>query len=278
MSPRPLVALAFALLAVSTRDDVRAAGNDGATCISAFEDAQRARTTQRLLAAREALVVCSRATCPKVVANQCQKWRDAVEAAVPTIKLSIVDAAGQPASGAKVAIDDRPTVVPDDGVITLDPGPHGVRATLARSKPAEARFELKPGEKGRPVALRLEADGSPASAATTSATASSTAPTGDRSIPTASYVLGGVGIVAIGVFAYLGLSARRDERTLSSTCAPACSPDDVSSLRTKYVEADVALGVGVLSLGIATWLALSSSDAPVSVGVGPTGAVVRGRF
>lgn len=277
MRVRALFAVAF--FAMTIGSDARAAGNDGATCISAFEDAQRARTSQRLLAAREALVVCSRATCPKVVANQCQKWRDAVEAAVPTIKLTVLDARGNAATSAKIAIDDRPMIVPDDGVITLDPGPHGVRATLARSKPAEARFELKPGEKGRAVTLRLEPDGSPDPAASAGAATSATPPppASEDGVPTAAYVLGGVGVVSLGVFAYLGLTARHDERTLASTCSPACAPDDVSSLRTKYIAADVALGVSALSLGIATWLVLSS-DAPVSVGVGPTGAIVRGRF
>ena len=255
-----------------------AAGNDGATCVAAFEDAQRLRSNQRLLAAREALVACARASCPKVIADRCQKWKDAVEATIPTIKLVVVDEGGRPATGSRVWIDERAVVVPDDGVITLDPGPHGARAERPRAKPAESRFELKAGDKERVVTLRLERDGSVDPAASASA-AGSERPPAAEGIPPASYALGGVSFVALGVFAYLGLSARHDERTLAATCAPACKPDDVSALRSKYIGADVALGVGVVSLGIAAWLAFSASpDAAVSVGVGPTGAIVRGTF
>ena len=254
-------------------DGASAAGNEGATCIAAFEDAQRLRTSQRLLAAREALSVCSRATCPKVVAERCQKWKDAVEAAVPTAKLSIVDAAGKPLAGARVTIDDGQVVVPDDGVVTLDPGPHGARAEKAGFRVGEARFELKPGDKDRPVTLRLASV-----APIASASASAAPPPEPRAIPTAAYVVGGVGVVAVGAFVVLGLSGKHDENHLASTCSPACSPDDVSSVRTKYVVADVALGVGVAALGVATWLILSNKDETVGLSVGPRGLSLRTKF
>ena len=268
-------ALLLALPALFVDTAARAA-DEGAVCVSAFEDAQRFRSNQRLLAAREALSVCARPVCPKVVADRCQKWEKAVEAALPSVALSIVDESGRPVAGGRVTIDDRVTMVPDDGVVTLDPGPHGARAEKPRKKPGEARFELKPGEKRRAVTLRLEPDGSVDPVASASATPRP--PPTSKGINAAPYLLGGIGVVGIGVFAYLGLKGRSDEDRLSSTCSPRCSPEDVSSVRTTYIGADIALGLGVVSLGIATWLALSTKDDTVGVGVGPSSAVFRGRF
>jgi hypothetical protein len=219
--------------------------------------------------------VCARATCPKVVSERCQKWKDAVEAAVPTIKLTLVDGKGGPIGGARVLVDDAAVVVPDDGVVTLDPGPHGVRAEKSGFRPGEARFELKPGDKDRPVTLRLELAAAPSASASASASVAVAPPS---SIPTAAYVVGGIGVVAVGAFVVLGLSGKHTENNLASTCAPSCSPDDVSSVRTRYIAADVALGVGVAALGVATWLALTTKDDSVGLSVSPRGAVLRARF
>jgi hypothetical protein len=52
----------------------------------------------------------------------------------------------------------------------------------------------------------------------------------------------------------------------------------VSSVRTKYIVADVALGVGVAALGVATWLVLSNKDETVAFSVGPRGLSLRTKF
>ena len=76
-------------------------------------------------------------------------------------------------------------------------------------------------------------------------------------VPTASYVLGGLSLAALGSFTYFGLSGRGMERALSDECSPRCSDARVDSVRTQYVIADVSLGIAVVSLGIATVLALT---------------------
>jgi hypothetical protein len=59
--------------------------------------------------------------------------------------------------------------------------------------------------------------------------------------------------VTLGV---LGKSQRDD---LRDSCAPSCPEDDVGSVRTKLILADVSLGVGVVSLGVATYLFIASA-------------------
>jgi hypothetical protein len=81
----------------------------------------------------------------------------------------------------------------------------------------------------------------------------------DMSIPTLSWILGGVGVVAAGAFAYFAVSGRSQETDLANTCSPRCPSDDVTGLRHSYLAADISWGVGVVSLGAAVLLALRSS-------------------
>jgi hypothetical protein len=260
-----------------------AGSGDNEACVSSFEDAQRFRSAQKLRAAREALSTCSRSVCPKPIAERCKRWKDAVESAMPSIALHVVDSKGAALSGVNVTIDGASVTIPDDGVLALDPGPHGARGELSGYKAAESRFELGPGEKSRDVTLRLEATPQTAPSASASSGPTDEAP---HSIPTISYVLGGVGLVGLGVFAYLGASGKSRESDLETACSPHCSPDDVSALRSKYIGADIALGFGVVSLGVATWLALRGDSAPdpaspsasTSLVMGPRGVGLRGQF
>ncbi len=69
-------------------------------------------------------------------------------------------------------------------------------------------------------------------------------------------MLGGVGVAALGAFGYFGLRASADSNRLHDICAPACDHASVQALKTKVLVADVALGVGVVGLAAATFIAL----------------------
>jgi hypothetical protein len=75
-------------------------------------------------------------------------------------------------------------------------------------------------------------------------------------IPTASYVLGGLGLASLTTFAVLASSGYAAEQHLRKTCGGACESDEVGAVRSRYAAADVALGVGVASLlaAGAVWL------------------------
>jgi hypothetical protein len=98
-------------------------------------------------------------------------------------------------------------------------------------------------------------------------------------------VLGGVGVVGIGAFAYLGLTAKGDLDHLRQTCAPFCSSSDLDSARHEALGADIALGVGVVSLAAAAYVLLTRPSAPAStstahveVFASPAGGGLRGTF
>jgi hypothetical protein len=93
-------------------------------------------------------------------------------------------------------------------------------------------------------------------------------------------------VAALGVFGTFGVLGLTDANRLRATCVPACQSSDVDAVHTKLVVADVALGVGVVSLAVATWLGLSALGAPapsswevqVAPRVGGVAGGVRLRF
>jgi len=78
--------------------------------------------------------------------------------------------------------------------------------------------------------------------------------------------LGVVGMGMWGVFGGLGLAAKSDAE---STCAPNCTDDDISGIKTDFLVADVSLGVGAAALAGAAiigivWATSSSSCDPAT--------------
>jgi hypothetical protein len=68
------------------------------------------------------------------------------------------------------------------------------------------------------------------------------------------YVLGGLAVAGAASFSYFALSGHAEMGPLDR-CKPYCNPDDVQSVRTKYLLADISLGVSVLALaGAGYWL------------------------
>jgi len=106
-------------------------------------------------------------------------------------------------------------------------------------------------------------------------------------------VLGGAGLAAAGLGSYLLLSGIHDAKHLQETCKPACAEADVSAARTKIVAGNIGVGVGILAIAGAVWLALEPAASEPQTSrlrsepaiepsfAGPTASAwlgVRGRF
>lgn len=114
---------------------------------------------------------------------------------------------------------------------------------------------------------------------------------GGGGVPTSavvSFVVGGVGLATFAVFA--GLSESEDQ-SVANDCGldvgKSCSDDDVSTLRTYNIVADVALGVGLAAAatGVILWLVDDGDDSQAGdVAVAPwlgrerAGAAAEVRF
>jgi hypothetical protein len=64
----------------------------------------------------------------------------------------------------------------------------------------------------------------------------------------------------------MALQVKSGYQNLESTCAPRCADSEKKSLQTKALVADIALGVGVLSLGtsLVYWLIQKPTPTPTT--------------
>ena len=91
--------------------------------------------------------------------------------------------------------------------------------------------------------------------------------TAAAAVPTGVWVFGGLAVVAFGTEAFFGISGLSQRSSLySQPCAKTatCNPDDVTSVRTKFTVADIGLGVGLVSAGLAAYLYFTRGSASAS--------------
>jgi hypothetical protein len=175
----------------------------------------------------------------------------------------------------------------------VDPGTHQFRFELAGEDPIDQEVIIRAGQKNKLLKVSFgkgEASApAPIETEPAAAPAVEDQPEKKKGPPVASYVLGGIGIVALAGAGYFWLGAEGKKSDLeSSGCSPNCDSGDVDSIKSKRLYGDIALGVGVVSLGVATylWLSRSKADKPprdearVDVQLLPGGAFggVSGRF
>jgi hypothetical protein len=240
----------------------RAAEPDLAACVGTYEQGQQARRHGELRRAREELLVCARAPCPKEMWPDCQQWLEEIEQQMPSVVLAARDRGGHDVIDAKVYVDGAPFADRlDSRAVDIDPGEHTFRFVWGGRPPIEERVTVREGEKARVLTVEFESRPS-APPPSPSSTAS---PRRVRHVAPGAWVAGGVGVAALGAFAYFGLTGRSEYFNLEHVCAPYCSSSTVAPTRTKFLVADVSLGVAVVSLGVAAYLFLASpatSDLP----------------
>jgi hypothetical protein len=257
---RPVAVVALASFVCILRspivDAAPTAKEEKKACIATSEKAQQLRADGKLLASREQLLVCARDVCPGVIRKDCAKWLGELEDALPSIVLGAKDGKGHDLEEVRVSIDGTQVTTTLDGkAVPIDPGPHVLLFQRAGSPDVEDKIVVREGEKNRFVTVKIHVEGDDVPDAPTTATGPETET--PRTIPTATWILGGVGVAALGSFAFFGLKGKSDESSLRSSCAPACADSDVSAVHTKYVIADVSLLVSVASLSVAAYLYFS---------------------
>lgn len=283
-----MLALLLALVSIA-----RPAGaNAKAACAKAYEASQEQRGSGKLLAAKESLVTCSQAACPSFIKKDCSKWLAEVEGSIPTVVFS-AKFGTEELGDVKVSEGDKVLSETLDGkALPLDPGTHTFVFESAKHGVKELKFVVKEGAKAQQIQLEYEVpktDATPAAGADAGATGVSTDQV--KSGKTLAYVLLGVGAVGLGGFAYFGLSGKSDRDKLECADSKTCSDSELDPIQKKYLYADIALGVGIVSLGVGTYLLLApgkKSEAAaeqakrfgVDVAARPGGgfASVRGHF
>lgn len=211
-------------------------------CSTRHEQSQVLRRNNKLAEARTALLACAQDICPGGIRSDCVEWLGAVTNAIPSVVVT-AKLRDKDEYNVRLTIDDDVVASRLDGVaIELNPGVHTFKLELAGQDPVEQQVLLVEGQKNRVVAVRF---GKPEPEAAAGGAAKS--PDLYRPVPTLTYVLGGVAIAGLGAFAGFGAWGLSQKKSLEDSCAPLCSPSETDSVKTKFLIADISLGVAVAS-------------------------------
>jgi hypothetical protein len=245
-----VAAIASALAGVSL--DARA--DPAEDCASAAERAQALRARRQLREAHEQLLMCASSACPRLVRNDCEGWQREVDAELPSVVFRAVDSRARDVVGVEVTVDGRKVTSALDGAaMPMNPGPHRIRFEARSGAATEDEVLIVEAQKARIVTGRflgpLRADGTRDDAP-------------ERPIPAPTWIALGAGAVALTVFTALEIVAQSELSKYHSGCGmtSTCDPDAVDATRTKFRVAGVALGVGVLALGLAAWTYFSRPE------------------
>lgn len=258
-------------------------------CAASYVEAQKLKQAGSFIKARDQLLVCAADECLAAVKKDCVAWLDEVNAALPSIVVDAKGPDGRETFDVKVSIDGE--VVRDKldvKAIELDPGTHKLVFEHEGAEPIEQELTVRQGQKNKVVEVSFAKSTPAPPVAPEPEPEPEPAPKAAAGPPTISYVLGGVGLLALGGAGYFWLGAESKKSDLeSSKCEPFCSQDDVDAIEQKRLFGDVAAGIGVACLGAAAYLWLTNDTpaapkeaAALDLRLGPNGAyaTVRRRF
>jgi hypothetical protein len=241
-----MCATSFAIDARAQQD-----AGDQASCVDAYTQGQELEQAGALRSARDRFLVCARDPCSKVLTKDCMQWLDEVERKIPSLVFVVNDAAGREQNDVDVWIDGAPVASRSGRAVEVDPGDHTVRVVARSGRSVEEHVVAREGDKSRRITVILPAaPPSPPPAE----------PGGEqrtRVLPWPVYPLVVLGGLSLGSFAYFGIRGVSSRADLES-CRGSCAEDRVSATRTSLLLADISLGVSVVSLGVATYLWLTT--------------------
>lgn len=232
----------------------RADGPTTTDCLQASETSITLRGAHQLREARKQLLICSAASCPVDVRNECLRHVAEVNDTMPTVVFEAKDAAGNDLAAVKINMDGEPISDRLTGTsISLDPGEHVFVFETAGKPPVQKQFVIHEGEKNRREMIVFPGDPGahdtePASTATTPATTTTT-PGAEPVTPASSgggqrvagLVVGGVGIVGLALGGIFGFMASSKWSKAQSDCGAGCAPNTLPQVEKNDAE-NLALG------------------------------------
>jgi len=230
------------------------AAADAQQCVQQSNDGADLRDGHHMLAARSAYRACvTEADCPPVVRSECSAALDELAAIIPTLIVALRDEQGHDLLGSTLWLDGN-AIALDGSALEVDPGVHDLTASSGSLR-SRLRVLVVEKDTSRRIEIVMQARKTQLSAAPLAASAArppATAAAARSGLPL--YALAGVAALGTASFGYFALSGHADLRDLEQ-CKPACPPSDVSSVRAKYLAADISLGVSLAALaGAGYWL------------------------
>lgn len=251
-------------------------------CLDAPVQGQKLQRAGRLLAAREKFAACAQKACPAEIVRDCTGWMQDATRAMPSIVAAARDASGADVLDTTLSIDGSAAAPLGARAIELDPGLHHLLFHRPGAADVVRDVVLREGEKDRQILVTFEEAASAPIPRPSAPPVQAPSPSPSRPVPASVWIAGGVGLAAMttfGIVGALGVARRGDDH-----CDTGCSAPEKSAVDGEFLAADISLGVGVVALGIATWLYVAREPvpAPLAAVLGvlgmPGGASVAGRF
>ena len=217
---------------------------------------------------KEALVVAQRDGRAERV-DYAKKHLAIVEPKLSKITIEVASEADEP--GLTVTLDGAPLGAAAWGVgMPVDPGTHEVTASAPNKTPFQQSVEITSGSSK--LQIPKLADAKTATTAVAVDTDTEKKPVTDEANAgngrrTAGFVVGGVGIVALGVGGYFGLRAFSKWSDREDNCVGGCNDvakaagDDAKSAA---MISNIGIGLGLVAVGVGTYLVLSAKPSTES--------------
>jgi hypothetical protein len=162
-----------------------------------------------------------------------------------------------PAKDTHVALDGVELGQPAWGTaMMIDPGAHAIDVTAPGKTPFHADVTIGDAPETKTVDVPALAD----AATGTTSSATIDAPSSTSSKRTVGWIVGGVGVVAVGVGTYFLIHGNSLKNEVNDDPHALDVHDKVSSQHTAITIAELGLGVGIAALGTAAWLIATSPN------------------
>jgi hypothetical protein len=276
---KPFLFVAFAFTALTVAPAAQAADPSVGECLSATETSLHLRSSLRLRESRAQLLICSAATCPSEVREECMHRIGDLNASEPTVVFAVKTRAGQELSDVRVTMDGEAVADHLDGsALSLDPGSHQFTFEAPGMLPVTKTILLHEGEKGREESVVVEP---PAP--------SIGPPSRERGRHVLGIAVGAAGLAGLAAGGIFGALARSSWNTAKGECptymttgcsGPAIHEQNVAATFATASTAGFIAGGVLLAGGITVYLT-APKDKSRSVGVEvtvPAGLVVTGTF
>ena len=227
-----------------TNGESETSKSPGELCSAAYERTQTEKLAGHYVAAKAAALECSQLVCNSAIVQECVHFYSALESETPTLVFSARKAEGGELTDVRVEMDGKVVAQQITGrPITVDPGLHNFVFVHPKRGLLRLAETARVGDKARVVEVTFKDPN-----AKVASTGEQAAPAKKGGVPVMTWVLGGVGVVALGSFVYFRTSGVNDYNELNDTCSPACNPDDVDPIRKKFTYSYISLGVGAASI------------------------------
>jgi hypothetical protein len=249
---------------------------DKRACVAASDQGQGLRIDGKLVEAREQLLVCADASCPSIVRAACAGWLLDLDKQIPSVTLAARDGGGNDVLGVTVSLDGSP--VPDavsGRPVPLDPGTHTLRFVAPTGAAVDRVVVVGEGEQRRLIEAVFRGAATPLEpSAREAAPAMASVPPSRAGTPWAAWGVTIGAATAWAAFGAFALAGHLEYESAVSSCNGHCSPERYDAINTKFVVADVALGVAVVATGVATVLFLTHRSPSTAPAMGASGAVL----